>query len=107
VTASDGLRPEPGSLVDLLATLDSRDVGGDVEPTVVVVRAARVLAVDAAPSARDSNTSGSTDRVGVVVLVTVTEASRLADATARGVLMLALDPPESACPDGAPVSCRP
>jgi pilus assembly protein CpaB len=107
VTASDGLRPEPGSLVDILATLDSRDVGGDVEPTVVVVRAARVLAVDAAPSARDSNTSGSTDRVGVVVLVTVTEASRLADATARGVLMLALDPPESACPDGAPVSCRP
>jgi pilus assembly protein CpaB len=107
VTAADGLRPDPGSLVDVLATLDSRDVGGDVEPTVVVARAARVLAVDAAPSARESSTSGSTDRVGVVILVTVTEASRLADATARGVLMLALDPPEAACPDGTPVSCRP
>jgi pilus assembly protein CpaB len=104
VTAADGLRPDLGSIVDILATLDSRDVGGTVEPTVVVARAARVLAVDAAPSARDG---GASDHVGVVVLVTVEEASHIADASARGALMLALDPPEEACDTSPPVSCRP
>jgi Flp pilus assembly protein CpaB len=107
VTTTDGLRPDPGSVVDVLATLDARDVGGSVEPTVVVARAARVLAVDPAPSARDTDSGGSGSRVGVVILVTEAEASHLADATARGVLMLALDPPEAACSDDAPVSCRP
>ena len=108
VTTADGLRPDPGSLVDILATLDSRDVGGTLEPTVVVANGARVLAVDAAPSGRDSSSGGAGgERVGVVVLVSVAEASRIADATARGALMLALDPPEAACPDDTPVSCRP
>lgn len=111
VTGADGLRPDPGSVVDIIATLDSRDVGGTIEPSVVVARAARVLAVDPSPSSRDpvssGSGSGSDGRVGVVVLVTVEEASRLADATARGALMLALDPPEEACLDGAPVSCPP
>jgi Flp pilus assembly protein CpaB len=107
VTAADGLRPDPGSLVDILATLDSRDVGGTVEPTVVVARAARVLAVDPAPSSHDGAAGGANDRVGVVVLVTVAEASHLADASSRGALMLALDPPEEACTDATPVSCRP
>jgi pilus assembly protein CpaB len=105
VTTTDGLRPDPGSVVDILATLDSRAVGAAVEPTVVVARAARVLAVDAA-APRDAAT-GPDARVGVVVLVTEVEASHIADATARGALMLALDPPEAACTDGAPVSCRP
>lgn len=105
VTTADGLRPDPGSVVDIIATLDSRDVGGTVEPSVVVARAARVISVDPAPSSRDAGTNGSEGRVGVVVLVTVTEASRLADATARGVLMLALDPPEEACLDAAPIAC--
>jgi pilus assembly protein CpaB len=106
VTTSDGLRPDPGSIVDVLATLDARDVGGSVEPTVVVARAARVLAVDPAPaSARDAGTSDA--RVGVVILVTALEASHIADATARGALMLALDPPEDACTADAPVACRP
>jgi hypothetical protein len=78
----------------------------------VVARAARVLAVDAAPSASDT-TGGSADgRVGVVVLVTAVEASHLADAIASGALMLALDPPSDACAagsaaDASPVSCRP
>jgi pilus assembly protein CpaB len=111
VTGADGLRPDPGSVVDIIATLDSRDVGGTLEPSVVVARAARVLAVDPSPSSRDpvgsGSGSGSDGRVGVVVLVTIEEASRLADAIARGALMLALDPPEEACRDGAPVSCPP
>jgi pilus assembly protein CpaB len=107
VTTADGLRPDPGGVVDILATLDSREVGGTLEPSVVVARAARVLAVDPSPSLRDADTSGADGRVGVVVLVTMAEAGRLADATARGALMLALDPPEEACPDGAPVSCPP
>ena len=106
VTGADGLRPDPGSVVDILATLDSRDVGGTVEPTVVVARSARVLAVDPAPSVHDTGGSGG-ERVGVVVLVTVLEATHIADATSRGVLMLALDPPEEACVDDAPVSCGP
>jgi pilus assembly protein CpaB len=107
VTTTDGLRPDPGSIVDILATLDGRDAGGSVEPTVVVARAARVLAVDPSPPSNASDPSAPDARVGVVVLVTETEASHIADATARGALMLALDPPEEACPDGAPVSCRP
>lgn len=105
VTTTDGLRPDPGSIVDIIATLDSREVGGTLEASVVVARAARILGVDPAPSAHD--TSASDDRVGVVVLVTVAEASRLADATARGALMLALDPPEEACVETAPVACPP
>jgi Flp pilus assembly protein CpaB len=107
VTATDGLRPDPGSIVDILATLDSRDVGGTVEPTVVVARAARVLAVDPSSARHDGTAGGTNDRVGVVVLVTAVEATHIADATARGALMLALDPPEEACTDAAPVSCRP
>jgi pilus assembly protein CpaB len=107
VTTTDGLRPDPGGVVDILATLDARDVGGSVEPTVVVARAARVLAVDPAPSSSDAGTSGADARVGVVVLVTELEASHIADATARGALMLALDPPEDACTGEAPVACRP
>jgi Flp pilus assembly protein CpaB len=107
VTTADGLRPDAGSVVDILATLDARDVGGSVEPTVVVARGARVLAVDPSPSSRDANASGPDARVGVVVLVTEVEAGHLADATARGALMLALDPPEEACDASTPVSCRP
>jgi Flp pilus assembly protein CpaB len=105
VVGTDGLRPDPGSIVDVLATLESRDVGGDVEPTAVVAHAARVLSVDAAP-AHDEGSTGANQRVGVVVLVTVDEASRIADATGRGTLMLALDPPEAVC-DTSPVSCGP
>jgi pilus assembly protein CpaB len=108
VTTADGLRPDPGSVVDIIATLDSREAGGTLEPSVVVARAARVLGVDAAPSSsRDAGATETGGRVGVVVLVTVVEASRLADATARGVLMLALDPPEEACLDDTPVACAP
>jgi pilus assembly protein CpaB len=109
VTSADGLRPEPGNIVDIIATLDSREVAGNLEPSVVVARAARVLSVDAAPDESGSSTAagaGTQGRVGVVVLVTVAEAARLADATARGTLMLALDPPEEACADPAPVACE-
>ena len=107
VTTADGLRPDPGSIVDVLATLDPRTVGDQVEPTVVVARAARVLSVDSSPPARDTNPSGPDARVGVVVLVTAVEANHIADAIARGALMLALDPPEEACRGGAPISCAP
>jgi Flp pilus assembly protein CpaB len=106
VVGTDGLRPDPGSVVDVLATLESRDVGGDVEPTAVVAHAARVLSVDAAPSHDEGADGGANRRVGVVVLVTIDEASHIADATARGALMLALDPPDAVC-DASPVSCRP
>src|SRR6185295_19091293 len=50
VTSADGLRPDPGSVVDIIATLDSREVGGTLEPSVVVARAARVIGVDPEPS---------------------------------------------------------
>jgi Flp pilus assembly protein CpaB len=108
VTTADGLRPETGSVVDIIATLDSREVGGTLEPSAVVARAARVISVDAPPSSsREASSTDTGGRVGVVVLVTVAEASHLADATARGVLMLALDPPEEACLGDVPVACAP
>ncbi len=79
-----GLRPGPGSAVDVLVTIDPSLVAeaGGGDPTVVVARAALVLA------------SGDD---GLTILVTEEEAERLAFATAHGVVTLALAPPEDAC----------
>ena len=112
VTAADGLRPDPGSIVDVLATLAPSTAAATEVPTAVVARAATVIAVDPPPSASGSGSTGSSDgRVGVVLLVTPEEASHIADATAHGALMLALDPPEEACAAGTsarvPVTCAP
>jgi Flp pilus assembly protein CpaB len=94
VVAEDGLRPEPGQVVDVLASFDPSlvvEVGGG-EPTVTVAAAARVLSVDASGAAGDA-----LGRVGVTLLVSEAEAHRLAFAAANGTLVLAVAPPEDAC----------
>lgn len=106
-----GLAPRPGSVVDVLVTIDPSLVAeaGGGDPTVVVARSALVLASGAedstgghASTAPDAtgNLSGagsSPHDTGVTLLVTEAEAKRLAFATAHGVVTLALAPPEDAC----------
>lgn len=89
VQAADGLRPPVGAAVDVLASLDPGvTIAGSDAPTLTVASGARVLATD---GGRDGMP------VGVVLEVTVEEASRLAFATANGIITLALAPPEDAC----------
>ena len=83
-----GLRPAPGDLVDVLATFDPQTLGDDQDPTVLVAAAVPVLAVD--------DRAGTSDTVGVTVLVTPRQAGRLAFSSAAGTIALALAPPEAA-----------
>lgn len=102
----DGLRPRPGAVVDVLATLDPGLAGettvGPPGGAVTVASAARVLAVDEGDGATDASYDAAAAG-GVTLLVTEREARTLAFAAANGVLMLALAPPEDACcPPPAP-----
>jgi len=106
-----GLAPRPGSVVDVLVTIEPGLVAeaGGGDPTVVVARSALVLSSDAAYAAgvraapapdSTGNSGGVTPSPydnGVTLLVTAAEAKRLAFATAHGVVTLALAPPEDAC----------
>ncbi len=87
-----GLRPTAGDLVDVYATFDPQTLGDDLDPTVLVAPAVMVIAVDS--SADDASAAG--DTVGLTVLVSPHQASRLAFSTASGTLSLALAPPEAA-----------
>jgi Flp pilus assembly protein CpaB len=90
IHTDDGLVPERGAVVDVLAAFDPSVAA---EPSAVTVAtAARVLAVDASDTG-----SGATNGAGVTLLVTEAEAHSLAYAGANGVLILALAPPEAAC----------
>lgn len=105
VRTDDGLRPRPGSVVDVLATVDPGLTGGTgigADGAVTVASAALVLAVDdGGDPADDPYAAGGAG--GVTLLVTEREARTLAFAAANGVLMLALAPPEDACcPPPAP-----
>ena len=82
-----GLRPAVGDVVDVLATFDPATLGDGGDPTVLIAPAVPVLAVDAAEA--------SGDTVGVTVLVTPRQASRLAFSASMGTLSLALAPPEA------------
>lgn len=86
------LRPPPGSVLDVLVTIDPDLVAqaGGGDPTVTVAHAALVLASGDGPD-------GSSGDGGVTLLVSEAEATRLAFATAHGVVTLALAPPEDAC----------
>lgn len=83
-----GLRPSIGDVVDVLATFDPATLGDGGDPTVLVAPAVPVLTVDTAPA--------SGDTVGITVLVTPHQASRLAFSAATGTLSIALAPPEAA-----------
>jgi Flp pilus assembly protein CpaB len=89
VHPEDGLRPPVGAVVDVMAAIDPTFTGR--AGADVVARSARVLAVDAPDGA------GIDDTTGVTLLVTEDEARELAFATANGVVMLAIAPPEDAC----------
>ena len=88
VVTEHGVRPTVGDVVDVLATFDPATLADGGDPTVVVAPAAPVLAVDAV--------AGGSDTVGITLLVTSREASRIAFSTASGTVSIALAPPEAA-----------
>lgn len=90
--AEDGLRPEPGSLVDVLVTFDPAAVPPGEEATVTAVSGALVLGADDA----EAGAVDGAGRLGVTLLVDPEAAKRLAFATANGIVTLALAPPEEA-----------
>jgi Flp pilus assembly protein CpaB len=93
VVVEGGVQPDPGDPVDIYATFDPQTVGDEAEPTLTVADAVPVIATD-----RTSGTAGSSDTIGVTVLVTPTQAKRLAFASAAGTLALAVAPPEATRP---------
>lgn len=94
VLVEDGLRPTPGSAVDVYATIDTDTLGAGraaSAPAVVVAAGVLVLATD------DTGGAGSVSRtLGVTLLVDEDQAADLAFASAHGTLVLALVPPEDA-----------
>ena len=88
VVTEHGVRPTVGDVVDVLATFDPATLTDGGDPTVVVAPAAPVLAVDA--------TTGGSDTVGITLLVTSAQASRIAFSTAAGTVSIARAPPEAA-----------
>lgn len=86
--ADNGLHPRPGSVVDVIVAFDSTHVASGSRSVEVAAAAALVLSTDRSGAAADRAPGG------VTLLVTVAQASRLADAAANGTLMLALAPPD-------------
>jgi len=95
VVIEDGLRPRPGSSVDVYATFSHDELGTGAisnarDPATVVASGVAVLATDGAGAATASRT------VGVTLLVDEADASTIAYAAAHGRIVLALVPPEDA-----------
>jgi Flp pilus assembly protein CpaB len=90
VVVEGGVQPDAGDPVDIYATFDPQTVGDDAEPTLTVAAAVPVVATD-----HTAGTGGTADAIGVTVLVTPTEAKRLAFASAAGTLAIAVAPPEA------------
>jgi Flp pilus assembly protein CpaB len=98
VATADGHQPEPGAIVDVLATLDGSGLGGSglggsLSEATVVARGSAVIAHDPAPDLESSEAVAP----GVTLLVTEGEARAVAYAAAVGQITLALAPPETAC----------
>lgn len=93
VTVDDALRPPRGAAIDILATTDI-GLGSTDEPTglssTVVAAGVQVLHVE--PAHESDGRSG----LGVTVLVSPRQSRDLAYAAARGILTIALVPPEEA-----------
>lgn len=90
VHTDDGLVPDRGAVVDVLAAFDPSVASAPA--AVTVAAGARVLAAEG-----PDDTSADAGAGGVTLLVTEAEAHALAYAGANGVLSLALAPPEAAC----------
>jgi Flp pilus assembly protein CpaB len=86
--ADDGLHPRAGAAVDVIVAFDPAHTASGGRATEVAAAGALVLSTDR-PGSSTAQTPG-----GVTLLVTVAQASRLADAAANGTLMLALAPPD-------------
>jgi len=95
VVVEDGLRPPPGSSVDVYATYARDDLGTGAsssrDPAIVVASGVPVLATDGVGS-----TTGATRTIGVTLLVDEMDASAIAYAVTHGRIVLALVPPEDA-----------
>ncbi len=82
------VRPAVGDVIDVLATFDPATLADGGDPTVVIAPGVTVVAVDA--------NAASGDSVGITVLVTPAQASRLAFSASTGTISIALAPPEAA-----------
>jgi Flp pilus assembly protein CpaB len=96
VVIEDGLRPPPGSSVDVYASYARDELGtgasaGSRDPAIVVASGVPVLATDGA-----SSTAGASRTIGVTLLVDEEDASAIAYAVTHGRIVLALVPPEDA-----------
>ena len=90
IHTEDGLVPDRGAVVDVLAAFDP--TVASTAGAITVAAGARVLGADEPDDTSTGDGSG-----GVTLLVTEDEAHALAYAGANGVLSLALAPPEAAC----------
>ncbi len=86
--ADNGLHPRAGAAVDVIVAFDPAHVAAGSRSVEVAAAGALVLGTD-----RPANPTAQAPG-GVTLLVTVAQASRLADAAANGTLMLALAPPD-------------
>ncbi len=86
-----GVRPQPGDLVDVLATFDPQTLGDGEDPTILIAPAVPVVTAE---------TTDAADTVAVTVVVTPRQAGRLAFSAAAGTISLALAPPEAAAGNG-------
>jgi Flp pilus assembly protein CpaB len=94
VVVEDGLRPPPGSAVDVYATFASDEFGtGSTsrDPATVVAAGVPVLGTDGGGAA-----AGATRTIGVTLLVDEGDAAAIAFAVTHGRIVLALVPPEDA-----------
>ena len=94
VTVENGLRPPPGSAVDVYASFASDELGtGSTsrDPASLVASGVPVLGTDGGGSA-----AGATRTIGVTLLVDEDDAAAIAFAVTHGRIVLALVPPEDA-----------
>jgi len=94
VVVEDGLRPPPGSAVDVYASFAGDEFGTGAaarDPATVVASGVPVLATDGGGTA-----AGATRTIGVTLLVDEDDAAAIAFAVTHGRIVLALVPPEDA-----------
>lgn len=93
IPLENAVRPDPGDVVDVLATFDTLLVGDTRDPTSVVAAAARVVEVES----DDAEVVTGLGTTAVTVLVTADEAEQVAFALSSGIVTIAVAPPEEAC----------
>ena len=114
-----GMVPDPGSVVDVLATIEPSAAGAADAPQVdspaqssvatIVVAQGAVVVTDTTQSSQNTQsprsnsvrnagrTRSSTDETGIMLLVRDEEARAIASASVFGVVTIVLAPSEEAC----------